>query len=99
MLIPEHARPSHPASVGSTFGQQSATRDRTAVAEESGYGAKIQGQDQGPDASPFRKGNALGRDRTRTQSHDSGRSARYQQTAKETLHLEPDAVFCSARPV
>jgi len=99
MLISEHAGAPYPTSVGSASDQQSATCDRTRMVEGPGYGAKIQGQDQGLDASPFRKGNALGRDRTRTQPHDAGRSARYQQTAKEALHLEPDAILCAARPV
>ena len=85
------------------WGKEPISRVRAAtgsrLAERPGYGAQVQGQDQGPDAPPVRKGDALGNDRARTQSHDSGRSAGHQQTAQEAVYFEPRTISRIARPV
>src|SRR5262249_9591901 len=75
MLIPEHAGTPYSLPRGSRADQPGSSLYGSGVAEIAQYGTQVQGQDQGPDASPVRKGDALGNVRARTQSHDSGRSA------------------------
>ena len=68
VLLSEHAGASYSCALGRRTHQSRAGWAGSGMADQAQHGAQVQGQGEGSDASPFRKGDALGTDPARTQS-------------------------------